>query len=347
MGTSTDLPTQPSQHDRVEEYLGRVAAHDVAAARSVVLAELAAQGGALSRVIDHLLVPAMTEVGDRWYDGRWNAAQEHVASGITERALSAASVRARTTRPAADAPTVVIACPRGEGHVLPSRLVAELLVEAGADVVVLGLPVPDRDLAAYLADTRPDALVLSCTEPLAVPGVRDAIAAAHQVGVPVLAGGRGLGPDPRRAMALGADGWAGRPDEAVRLLRTWHTEPPDLAPAPVEDREVGSLQRLRDSFVDDVLGVLVRRVYTVGQFGQREVDHARSDLMLMTSALACALMADDERLFTEYVAWGRGLLPTRGIPAAVLDQSLEVIADSLGPGFPGARRLLTAALAEA
>lgn len=341
MATRTDGPVVAP----VADYLDRVAARDVTGARALVLAELRSGGDGLRWVIEALLVPAMTEVGARWYDGRWNAAQEHVASGITESALSAASVRARSRRPAADSPTVVVACPRGEAHVLAARFAAELLAEAGADVIALGLPVPDRDLADYLVEVRPDALVLSCTEPLALPGARDAVAAAHGVGVPVLAGGAGLGPDDRRARVLGADGWARRPEEGLAVLRSWRAQPPELAVATAEDREVGALQRLRDSFVDDVLSALIRRVYVVGRYGEREVEQARGDLRLIVSSLACALLADDERLFVEFATWGRGLLEARSVPAAVLDESLAEIGDALGPGFPRTHGLLAAARA--
>ena len=261
---ATSGPATGTEGGRVQEYLDLTAAHDVGGARALVLSELEAGGDSVGRVIDDLLVPAMAEVGARWYDGRWSAAQEHVACGITERALVAVSVRVRSRRPEADAPTVVVGCPRGEAHVLPARFTSELLSEAGADVIVLGLPVPDEDLADYLSESRPTALVLSCTEPRALVGVRDAVAAAHRVGCPVLVGGAGLGPDDQRARALGADGWAGGVGQAVAVLRRWRLQPPELAPAPQEDREVVALQRLHDSFIEDAFAELSRRVESLG-----------------------------------------------------------------------------------
>lgn len=345
MGTRVDGPADGPEIGLVGEYLDRLAAHDVRGARELVLAALVAGGDGLTRVIDELLVPAMAEVGSRWYDGRWNAAQEHVASGITEGALSAASVRARSRRPPPDAPHVVLACPRGEDHVLPARFAAELLVEAGADVILLGPAVPDPDLAGFLAETRPCALVLSCTEPLALPGVRDATATAHEVGIPVLGGGTALGPDARRSRVLGADAWARGPAEAVPLLRAWRDRPPALAEAAPEDPEVAALGQLRDSFFDEVLAAVVRRTAAVAGYRERELQQARSDLRLIVSSLACAMLCADDLLFTDYVAWGRGLLDARGVQAVVLDESLAVIDNALGADFPRAHRLLSAARA--
>ena len=331
---------------RVAEYLDRVTARDVRGARGLLLSEVSARGDGLVEAIDELLVPAMAEVGARWYDGRWSAAQEHVASGITDSALTVASVRARRRRPPPDAPHVVVACPRGEAHVLPARFAGELLAAAGVDVITLGASVPEQDLAAFLAEAAPGALVLSCTEPLALPGVRDATKAAHAVGIPVLAGGAGLGPDDRRARAVGADGWAGRPAEAVPLLWRWREEPPAFAAPAAEDREVAALRRLRDFFFDDVLTALVHRHPAVRDYGERAMDQARGDIRLVVAALSCALLATDDRLFTDYVTWSRGLLTRRGIGDDVLAESLAVFDDALGPGFPGAHRLLAAAVAD-
>jgi methanogenic corrinoid protein MtbC1 len=344
MGARAGGVMAESTRGPVEEYLDRVAARDVRGARAMVLSELKASGG-LARVINELLAPAMTEVGDRWYDGRWNAAQEHVASGISEGALSAASVRGRVRRPPADAPTAVLACPRGEAHVLPARFAAELLVEAGADVIVLGLPVPERDLATFVATARPTALILSCTEPLALPGVRDAIAAAHEAGIPVLVGGSGFGDDERRGMVVGADGWARRPDEAVTMLRAWRDQRPELAEPALEDREVAALRRLGDSFLGDAMRALIARIDTTDSYRESEIVQARSDLQAIVTALSCALLCHDDELFADRTAWSRGMRDATGVRAAVLDAGIDVIEDSLGPGFPGSHRMLAAARA--
>jgi methanogenic corrinoid protein MtbC1 len=316
-----------SREHLVGEYLERVAAHDVVGARTLVLTELAPDEG-LSTLIVELLAPAMAEVGDRWYGGRWSASQEHVASGITESALSAASVRTRSRRPAPDAPTAVLVCPRGEEHVLPARFAGELLVEAGADVITLGLPVPDQDLADFLVEVRPSALVVSCTEPLAIPGVRAAVAAAHKAGVPALVGGAGLGEDGRRAAALGADGWALRSDDVIPVLRAWRERPPELARVRPESPEVAALQDLQGS--GDGLGV--------------ETERGRALVDVVLRALASALLGDDERLFTDKVTWIRGLFETRGTPLTVLDDAFSAADDALGDrDVPQARRLLASA----
>lgn len=332
--------------DRVAEYLDLVAARDLRGARALLLSQVSARGDGLVTAIDEVLVPAMAEVGARWYDGRWNAAQEHVASGITDSALSVASVRVRRRRPPPEAPHVVVACPRGEDHVLPARFAAELLAATGVDVITLGPAVPEKDLARFLAETRPVTLLLSCTEPLALPGVRDATTAAHAVGIPVLAGGAGMGPDERRARAVGADGWAPSTADAARVLHAWRAQPPALTPRPRDDREVAALRRLRDSFFDDVLATLSQRDPAVRDYHERARERARADLRLIAHSLSCALLGADDELFTRYVVWSRGLLSRRGVDEYVIRESLVLFDDSLGPGFPGAHRLLAAALAE-
>jgi methanogenic corrinoid protein MtbC1 len=336
-------PVDEAWSGRVAAYLARVEEHDARGARELVLGALTAAGNGLDVVIQELLVPAMVEVGARWYDGRWTTAQEHVASGVTDTALSAASVRARR-RPADAAPRAVLVCAHGDSHVLPARFAAELFVEAGADVILLAPSVPDEDLGSFLQQTRPAALVVSCTDPLALPGARASIAAAHRVGAPVLAGGAALGADDRRARALGADGWGRRPVDVLPLLQQWSRQPPVLAADVPDDREAATLLRLRDVFYDGALAELAERTGELSGLRETQLEQVRTDLRSLVGAVATCLLVGDDRLFHEYVAWSRGLLAARGWRAEALDDAIGAVDGSLGPDFPGAHRLLAEAV---
>ncbi len=113
---------------------------------------------------------------------------------------------------------MVVACAEGDVHSLAARMIAAHLVFLGWRVNFLGPSQPADDLGAYLQANPPEALVLSCTLPAALPGARASIRAAHAAGVPVLAGGRGFGADGRRARALGADAWTADPREIDAIL---------------------------------------------------------------------------------------------------------------------------------
>jgi methanogenic corrinoid protein MtbC1 len=341
MRPSSDLPdviTAPG--DPIDHYLALAATRELRAARELVMGQLGESGRGLGVVIETLLVPAMTETGARWYDGRWNAAQECLASGLTDSVLSAASVRARM-RPPPLAPTVVLMPPAGDDHQLPARLGGELLAEAGADVIALSVPPPDRDLVSFLADVRPSALMVTCTWPMALPGVRDAAVLAHRAGVPVMVGGAGLGPDDRRARALGADAWAPTALDALPLLRAWREHLPSLATAPPPDHEVGALNRLPAEAYTRAVDELARRGHQVATAG--EAAQVRADLRLTVDALASAVLSGDDRLFTEFLDWTRGLLAARRVSAAALPDGLAALRGVLGPEFPVSHRLLAGA----
>ena len=124
------------------------------------------------------------------------------------------------------------------------------------------------------------------------------------------------------------------------LLHAWHDQPPVLVDPPVAEREVAALQRLRESFVDDVLHLVLEQVDPAGGYRLTQVEQLRADLGLALSSLACALLAHDPRVFTDHVAWIRGRLATLGVDGAVVDESLIAIAEVLGPGFPGTGGLL-------
>jgi hypothetical protein len=149
-------------------------------------------------------------------------ADEHAATAVTE-----ACTLALPTSGAG--PLVLVACPEGEWHTLPPRMLA---VVAGVRAVVLGPGLPAAHLERYLDRQQPDVLALSCTMPTNLLQARDSIAAAHRAGVPVVAGGRAFGPDGRRAAHLGADAWAAS-----------RRRPPGAAPGPDLPRRGGGAAR--------------------------------------------------------------------------------------------------------
>ena len=54
----------------------------------------------------------------------------------------------------------------------------------------------------------------------------------HGAGLPVIVGGRTLGDDPSRAVALGADAWAPDASTAAEILARWRESPPAVDPLP-------------------------------------------------------------------------------------------------------------------
>lgn len=109
---------------------------------------------------DRLCSGLLSEIGERWADGRMTCAQEHVMSRSVESALTRISHQIPVPP---GAPVVLLACPVGERHSLGLTLVETLLRERGVAVLYLGADVPTSDLADAIRATRPVAVGLSAS----------------------------------------------------------------------------------------------------------------------------------------------------------------------------------------
>jgi MerR family transcriptional regulator, light-induced transcriptional regulator len=97
-----------------------------------------AGGVSLIDLCEHVIAPALRQVGDDWAAGHVSIAQEHRASAICERLL-ATHARQPAGRPRG---TAVVATPPGERHSLPALMAAACLRE-------------DRWLVHHLASDLP------------------------------------------------------------------------------------------------------------------------------------------------------------------------------------------------
>ena len=106
-----------------------------------------------AEIDDAIIAPALWLIGDLWERGEISVADEHLATEICTRVLAlqreASGARARREY------TVMLATPAGELHVVALRMIGNLLLDAGYDVMMLGPDVPAEALAAAAAATRP------------------------------------------------------------------------------------------------------------------------------------------------------------------------------------------------
>jgi MerR family transcriptional regulator, light-induced transcriptional regulator len=121
-------------------------------------------GLSTAEIDDRVIAPAMWLIGDLWERGEISVADEHVATEISTRVL-ALQREAERLAVARGGHKVMLATPQGELHVVALRMVANLLREAGYDVLMLGSDVPPADLAGLAARYEPDVVCLSTTMP--------------------------------------------------------------------------------------------------------------------------------------------------------------------------------------
>ena len=218
MSSETD---QPALRDARLGMLAALVGGDTSLAFRITT-DLLSEGVPFDAIVIDVLGPVQAELGRKWAAGDLGIADEHAASAGIDELL----VRLGATVEAPSGPTVVVASAEHDAHALGGRIVASALSLEGFRVLFLGASVPAADLADFLELHQPLALALSCSIPTALVGVAGSVAAAHESGVPVVAGGRALAGG-ERAVRLGVDAFARVPHDAVEILQAWELSPPD------------------------------------------------------------------------------------------------------------------------
>jgi methanogenic corrinoid protein MtbC1 len=190
----------------VQTFLGHAVAgrHRSAVEHVLVLLE---RGWTVSEVLLDVLAPAQYELGRLWERGVVDVAQEHVATAVTQIAMSALYPRLF------DAPrlrsTLVAATPPGDTHEVGLRMVTDLLQLRGWDTRYVGASCPVDDVLDTVASSGATLLLLGASMTCHLPALR---AAVEQVrsdprcdGVTVMVGGDPFRHAPSLVEWIGAD----------------------------------------------------------------------------------------------------------------------------------------------
>ena len=285
--------------------------------------DLLDNGTPADNLIVDLLAAAQREVGERWLCNEWSVAEEHLATGVAQKALDA--VAGAVVPPAAHG-DVVVACAEGDWHSLPAQMFAERLQLRGFNVSFLGASTPVDHVETLLNRHQFDALAVSCNVPLFFDGVARLVAAAHRQGVPVIAGGRALGGDERRAAHLGADAWGSGADDAALVIEGWRTTTPSTFR--VKSPPPGAVDVLGEQ-----AGAIAERAFTallttfprLASYTTEQRLRTNEDLVFIVQFARAALMVDDATVFHQFIDWLDALLSARGVPPAALDQGLAAL----------------------
>jgi methanogenic corrinoid protein MtbC1 len=162
-----------------------------------------------TEVFDGLLREAMALVGQRWSEGRWTVAEEHLASQTLARSLE----RIRNSGGPADrvGPLAVLAGVAGEHHGIGLICLDQVLSAQGWTTANLGPDVPAADLARFLARNHAELVALAASLPDRAEALRASVVAAGAVRpddpLPIIIGG-GLADDASLMDALNV-AWAG------------------------------------------------------------------------------------------------------------------------------------------
>ena len=320
------------------ELLVQLSAPDRRAAADLCVAHIES-GTSLRELVEKSLAPAMAEVGGLWQAAIWSVVDEHIATGVAETALSAA---ARCDRRTSASGEIVVACVEGDWHSLPSRMVAEVLDGEGWSVRFLGASHPTSMLTDYVRRHRPEAVLLSCAVPMALPALVGAVHALHELDTKVFVGGRALGTTPYRAAAVGADGWAAGAPTSELLAQPMAAARPVAAFTRLDEHR--DLQRLLPAWSESAMTRLSTLMPAVASFPARAQERTQADLHHLLDMASIAWLLEDESLMIEQCQWLADVLAAYGVPPEALPHGLTALLDT-EPGsaiVAGLRRQLVA-----
>lgn len=177
----------------------------------------------LERFYLELLDPALARIGALWEEARITVVQEHLASSLATRIMSAAFSRLES-RPSPRKRCIVCAGP-GEQHHIGAWMLSDLLEMRGWNCRFPGADTPADALVALVKEFQPAFLALSLTMPFNLRAAADLIARLRREAGPggprVMVGGRVFRNAPDLAASLGADGEAADAREACLLAESW------------------------------------------------------------------------------------------------------------------------------
>ena len=274
-----------------------------------------------SLLFDYLLA-AERSVGKRWAQGDYLIAEEHAVTATIETVISL--LVGMFDQPA-DGPSIVVVTAEGDDHALPARAAAANLVYLGYRTTFLGANVPGEGLREYL-DTEPPALILMSTAMTThLLGARAVVEAAHQAGVPVLAGGNGFGPEGEWVGSAGADGWVGTLSGIPEAVEGWLAEPPSaLASVPDLPHDLVEVLASRAAILAEAQAELADRSERTSP------TRMANDLGLLFDALASALHTEDDRIVVDMLRWQKAFLDAHGYETGAVALALQSALDASG-----------------
>jgi DNA-binding transcriptional MerR regulator len=151
----------------------------------------------VATVLRDVVLPFLTELGERWERGTASIAQEHFASNVIRGRLAGLARGWGNGH----GPRAVLACPPGELHDLALMIFGIILNGNGWRIEYLGMITPVDELTRTVAMRRPDLVVLAATLPENLEPLAPQLTTLAQHAPLALAG---AGATPELADAVGA-----------------------------------------------------------------------------------------------------------------------------------------------
>lgn len=153
----TPVPTPGSPLETFRQrLLAALVSHDMNLADQLLGEVLALYS--MEQVILDVIRPALVDIGEGWVDGRINVATEHLASQFIRQRLMLWLISGPPVHPVQP---IVLACAPDEWHEISLLMLGVLLRRRRWPVAYLGQSVPLSDLAKFVREMKPPAVVVA------------------------------------------------------------------------------------------------------------------------------------------------------------------------------------------
>ncbi|MGB5933457.1 MAG: corrinoid protein [Anaerolineae bacterium] len=203
----------------LQEIYEKTIAGDAPAVEKLVKRAMA-EGMPASQIISHYLIPAMTEVGDRFERQEFYIPEMLIAARAMQTGLGVLKPLL-VEGELETAGRVVMGTVKGDLHDIGKNLVSMMLEGAGFEVTDLGVDVPPERFVDVVRQKRPDIVGMSALLTTTMPAMVSAIEALTEAGlreeVKVMVGGAPV--TQGYADQIGADGYAPDAGSAARKAK--------------------------------------------------------------------------------------------------------------------------------
>jgi methanogenic corrinoid protein MtbC1 len=186
-----------------------------------VVSECLDKGRSLVEVEQHVIAPALYDIGEKWQANQVTVAQEHMATAIVQSVMTVGLLR--SPPPTAIDKRVLLACVEGNNHAVGLRMVADAFLLSGWEVQYLGANMPTRALLQQVIEWKPDLVGLSVSFPQQLPVVKAVIAGLTEhlghARPAVIVGGLAINRFNQLVDAVGADASSANAQAAVDSAR--------------------------------------------------------------------------------------------------------------------------------
>jgi len=287
------------------------------AALSQALAQFPAESILLA-----LLVPGLSEIGERWYRGEVTPHQEHFASELAQRRVE--SLLGATPNPVL-AGRILVTCPPDEQHTFVPLVLTLLLRRRGWSVTYLGANAPYAQFEQTLDSVRPRLCVMAAQTLHAASQMLPMAHLLQSKGVPLAFGGTAFLVRPALARRIPGHYLGDRLEDSLDMLEMILISPPPAAQVPPIGANLSSLLPLflaRRARIDAQL---------IAEIPANAIpdEQLRSGIDNLGQAIADGLSLGDLDLVAPELTWVEGLIAHAKVPAERLTAFLRAYARAL------------------